>query len=128
MARFDGQQQGIAVWGWSVVIPLLGVILALASGRNFGTQSVFGGMTVATAGLVVALFVLTLIGAVLGGRLGERFHRRVDSAGVPDTAHHHHSPRLTSGPTQQRPPAPRPAPQPSAPAPNRSTSSQDGKR
>ena len=39
--------------------------------------------TATTAGIVAlaAVLVVTLIGAVLGGKLGERFHRKVDRAG-----------------------------------------------
>ena len=39
--------------------------------------------TATTAGIValVAILVVTLLGAVLGGKLGERFHRKVDRAG-----------------------------------------------
>jgi uncharacterized membrane protein YfcA len=32
----------------------------------------------------VAILLVTLLGAVLGGKLGERFHRKVDRAGFPD--------------------------------------------
>ena len=39
--------------------------------------------TATTAGIVtlVAILVVTLLGAVLGGKLGDRYHRRVDRAG-----------------------------------------------
>jgi MFS family permease len=39
--------------------------------------------TATTAGIItlVAILVVTLLGAVLGGKLGDRYHRRVDRAG-----------------------------------------------
>ncbi|MGY1916476.1 hypothetical protein [Blastococcus sp. SYSU DS0973] len=90
MARFDGVRQGIAVW----VIGLL-VVLALAlAGVLFGSEyNVLQQLnlpripidegTATTGGIIalVAVLVLTLVGAVLGGKLGERYHRKVDRAG-----------------------------------------------
>jgi hypothetical protein len=39
--------------------------------------------TATTAGIItlVAILVVTLVGAVLGGKLGDRYHRKVDRAG-----------------------------------------------
>jgi MFS family permease len=90
MARFDGARQGVAVW----VIGLL-VVLALAlAGLVFGSQyNVLQQLnlpripidegTATTGGVIalVAVLVVTLIGAVVGGKLGDRFHRKVDRAG-----------------------------------------------
>ncbi|MGY2003046.1 hypothetical protein [Blastococcus sp. SYSU DS1024] len=90
MARFDGARQGIAVW----IIGLL-VVLALAvAGLVFGSEyNVLQQLnlpripidegTATTGGIIalVAVLVLTLVGAILGGKLGERYHRKVDRAG-----------------------------------------------
>jgi hypothetical protein len=90
MARFDGARQGIAVW----VIGLL-VVLALAvAGLVFGSQyNVLQQLnlpripidegTATTGGIIalVAVLIVTLLGAILGGKLGDRFHRKVDRAG-----------------------------------------------
>jgi hypothetical protein len=90
MARFDGARQGIAVW----VIGLV-VVLALAiAGLVFGAQyNVLQQLnlpripidegTATTGGIIalVAVLLVTLLGAILGGKLGERFHRKVDRAG-----------------------------------------------
>ena len=90
MARFDGARQGIAVW----VIGLV-VVLALAlAGLVFGSQyNVLQQLnlpripidegTATTGGIIalVAVLVLTLLGAILGGKLGDRYHRKVDRAG-----------------------------------------------
>jgi len=90
MARFDGARQGIAVW----VIGLL-VVLALAvAGLVFGSQyNVLQQLnlpripidegTATTGGIIalVAVLLVTLLGAIVGGRMGDRYHRKVDRAG-----------------------------------------------
>ena len=94
MARFDGARQGIAVW----VIGLL-VVLALAvAGLVFGSEyNVLQQLdlpripidegTATTGGIIalVAVLLVTLLGAILGGKLGDRFHRKVDRAGFDAT-------------------------------------------
>jgi hypothetical protein len=90
MARFDGVKQGIAVWVIGLVVA---VLLALA-GVLFGSQyNVLSQLnlpripidegTATTAGLIAlaAVLVVTLLGAILGGILGTRYHRKVDRVG-----------------------------------------------
>ena len=90
MARFDGARQGVAVW----VIGLLVVLVLAAAGALLGSEyNVLRDLnlphipvdegTATTAGIItlVAILVVTLLGAVLGGKLGDRYHRRVDRAG-----------------------------------------------
>ena len=90
MARFDGLRQGLAVW----VIGLVVVLLLALAGVVLGAQyNVLGQLNLpripvdegaaTTAGIItlVALLVVTLVGAILGGKLGTRYHRRIDRAG-----------------------------------------------
>jgi hypothetical protein len=90
MARFDGARQGVAVW----VIGLIVVLVLAAAGAALGAQyNVFQQLnlpripidegTATTAGVItlVALLLVTLLGAVLGGKLGDRYHRKIDRAG-----------------------------------------------
>jgi hypothetical protein len=89
MSRFDGGRQGVVVW----VIGLLVTLLAFALGALFGNEynildrvslpnlplsvdeiGVGGAVTAA------AVLLLTLLAAVLGGKLGHRYHDRVDRA------------------------------------------------
>jgi hypothetical protein len=91
MSRFDGTRQGLAVW----LIGLVVVLLLAAAGAILGAQyNVLQELnlpripvdegTATTAGIVtlVAIVLVTLLGAVFGGKLGERYHRKVDRAGV----------------------------------------------
>jgi amino acid transporter len=89
MSRYDGARQGVGVW----VIGLIVTLVALALGAMFGSQynildrvdlpripvstDQLGWGGVITAVLVLAL---TLLGAVLGGIVGHRYHNRVDRA------------------------------------------------
>jgi hypothetical protein len=87
MARFDGAKQGVAVWLWAIIISVLAAI-AGAIGSRFGLFSAVGsiaqvpinGQTLTVAGIVgiVAALALSLLGAVLGGLAGMRYHRKVD--------------------------------------------------
>jgi hypothetical protein len=90
MARFDGAKQGLAVW----LIGLVVVLVLAAAGTILGSQyNVLQQLnlpripidegTATTAGILtlVAILVVTLVGAVLGGKLGDRFHRKIDRAG-----------------------------------------------
>jgi hypothetical protein len=90
MARFDGARQGMATW----LIGLIVVLLLAAAGAVLGAQyNVLQDLnlpripvnegTATTTGIItlVAILVVTLLGAVLGGKIDERYHRRIDRAG-----------------------------------------------
>jgi hypothetical protein len=90
MARFDGARQGVAVW----LIGLLVVLVLAAAGAILGAQyNVLQQLnlpripidegTATTAGIVtlVAILLVTLLGALIGGTVGEHYHRKVDRAG-----------------------------------------------
>jgi hypothetical protein len=91
MSRFDGGRQGFGVWALAVV---MAVLLAIAGAIAGSEYNLFGELdlpripidegTLATGALITLLVVLALtaIAAILGGRVGERYHRRVDRAGM----------------------------------------------
>ena len=92
MARFDGGKQGLAVWLWGIIIAIIVAILAAVAGSQFDILGnlngapqipVDGSLMTASGivGLAIALIV-PLLGAIVGGAAGMRFHRKVDQAGV----------------------------------------------
>ncbi|WP_200938730.1 hypothetical protein [Modestobacter sp. Leaf380] len=90
MARFNGAKQGLGVWLWLIIITVLAAIAGLVLGSqynvfdqlNLPALPVESG-TATTAGLIAlgAVLVVTLVGALLGGKLGSRYHRKVDKVG-----------------------------------------------
>ncbi|WP_026532168.1 hypothetical protein [Arthrobacter sp. H41] len=92
MARFDGVKQGIAVWLWGIIIAIILAILAAVAGDQFNVLSSIGGApsipvdgSLLTASGLIALAIavlVPLIGAILGGKAGMHFHRKVDQVGV----------------------------------------------
>ncbi len=90
MARFSGLKQGLGVWLWALIFAIvLGVIGFLAGNtsdlmsRVSGLQLPVstGSLTTGTIITVVAIALIALVGALLGGLAGMRYHRRVDRAG-----------------------------------------------
>ena len=92
MARFSGAKQGLAVWIWAVVIAVLVAVAVAVLGDKYNVLDRVGGFPRlpvgggdVTTGSIVALviaFAAALIGAVLGGLAGMRYHRKVDRAGL----------------------------------------------
>jgi hypothetical protein len=92
MARFSGAKQGVAVWLWAVVIAIVVAIIGVLAGAQFNVlenlntfpRLPIGEGALTTAGVLTAVgaLVVSLVGAVLGGLGGMRFHRKVDKAGL----------------------------------------------
>ena len=87
LSRFDGGRQGIGVW----IIGLLVTLLLAAAGAIFGSEyNVLQRLdlpripidegSLATGGLIAlaAIILGTLLAAYLGGKMGERYHKKVD--------------------------------------------------
>ncbi|WP_448638718.1 hypothetical protein [Geodermatophilus sp. URMC 63] len=90
MSRFDGVRQGLAVWLIGLLVVVVLAIVSTVLGTRYDVLQQLNlpripidEGTATTAGIVtlVAVLVVTLLGAVLGGTLGTRYHRRVDRAG-----------------------------------------------
>jgi hypothetical protein len=91
MARFDGAKQGIAVWLWAIVIAVVLAVAGLLAGSTFDILGQLGGLagipidagSLTTGGIITLVIaaLLALVGAVLGGLAGMRFHRKVDRLG-----------------------------------------------
>ena len=92
MARFNGLKQGLGVWLWAVIMAILVACAGWLAGARFDLLAQLNSFprlpvnegTLTTAGVVAALAVVaaSLIGALLGGLAGMRYHRRVDRAGL----------------------------------------------
>ncbi|QEV99722.1 hypothetical protein F6J84_06165 [Microbacterium caowuchunii] len=92
MARFDGLKQGLAVWIWAIVIAVVVAIVAAIGGSQWDILGNLDGFpripitpeSATLTGILTAIgaAVITLIGALLGGVTGMRYHRRVDRVGL----------------------------------------------
>lgn len=92
MARFSGAKQGFAVWLWAIVIAVIVAVVTALAGSQWDILAMFNGFpripvtpeTATTTGILTAVgaAIVTLIGAVLGGMAGMRYHRRVDRVGL----------------------------------------------
>lgn len=89
MSRFDGGRQGLAVW----VIGLLVTALAVGAGLLFGQEyNVLDRVSLpnipiptdqlSTGGIITAVVIVlgTLLAAMAGGKVGHRYHDKVDRA------------------------------------------------
>jgi hypothetical protein len=89
MSRFDGGRQGAAVWLLGLAVTVLAIIFGAVFGSKYNIldrvslpripvdTGTLGWGTVVTA---VVVLLLTLLAAVLGGKVGHRYHNRVDRA------------------------------------------------
>jgi hypothetical protein len=87
MARFDGVRQGLGVWLWTLLSAVVIAAVAAIGGTEYDVYQrlnlpriAIGDSTLNTGGAIAGAVavVATLLFAILGGKAGERFHRRVD--------------------------------------------------
>jgi hypothetical protein len=93
MSRFDGARQGLGTWAVGLVVTVLLALAAVALGDQYNVLERLnlpslpvGDQTLATGGIIAlaAIVVGTIIAAMAGGKVGERYHRRVDRVGFID--------------------------------------------
>jgi hypothetical protein len=92
MARFDGMKQGLAVWLWAIAIAVAVAVITAIAGSQWDILASLNGFpripvsaeTATTTGILTAVgaAIVTLVGALLGGAAGMRYHRRVDREGL----------------------------------------------
>lgn len=92
MARFNGVRQGIAVWLWALLIAAIVAVIAAVAGDEYDVLAQLNAFPrialtegeLTTGGIIalVAVALTALIGAILGGLAGMRYHRNVDRAGL----------------------------------------------
>ena len=87
LARFDGARQGFGVWILGVVMTLAFAALAALAGSEWNVFERLdlpripvdeGTLTTGGAITLAAIVIGTLVAAIAGGKIGERFHRKVD--------------------------------------------------
>ena len=76
------------MWLWALIIAVVVAVLGLIAGAQFDVLANLNGFPrlpvnegdLTVAGIITALLLLgvSLLGAVLGGLAGMRFHRKVD--------------------------------------------------
>lgn len=91
MSRFDGPRQGIATWVIGLVVTVVLAIAGVVLGAEYNVLSQLNlpripvdEGTLTTGGLIalVAIVLVTLLAAVLGGKQGTHYHRKIDRTGV----------------------------------------------
>ena len=91
MARFSGLKQGFGVWLWAVIFTIVVVVIGLVAGNSLDLLARANGLpqlpvdqgTLTGGGAITlaAVAAISLVGALLGGLAGLRYHRKVDRAG-----------------------------------------------
>jgi hypothetical protein len=85
LSRFDGARQGLGAWllGLAGAGALLGSEYNILERLDLPRIPVDEG-SLTTGGLIAlgAILLATLVAAILGGKVGERYHRKVDRAGL----------------------------------------------
>jgi hypothetical protein len=92
MSRFSGVKQGLAVWIWAIVIAIIVAVVSAIAGSQWDILANLDSFpripvtpeTATTTGILTAVgaAIVTLIGAILGGMAGMRYHRKVDRVGL----------------------------------------------
>ena len=105
MSRFDGARQGFATWAWGLIITLLAAALGVIAGSQYNVFNGLnlpripideGSLTTGGAITLAAIFIASLIAAILGGKAGERYHRRVDEVAYGREPRHEPEPAPTT--------------------------------
>jgi hypothetical protein len=90
MSRFDGARQGFGAWLFGIAVTLLLALAAVILGSEYNVLEQMnlpalpvGESTLTTGGAIALAAVVlgTLLAAIVGGKAGERYHRKVDRAG-----------------------------------------------
>ncbi len=93
MSRFDGGRQGVGTWLIGLLVTIALAIAAVVLGDEYNIHERLnlpslpvGDQTLATGGIIAlaAIVLGSLLAAMFGGKVGERYHRRVDRAGFTD--------------------------------------------
>ena len=93
MSRFDGGRQGLGTWLIGLLVTIALALAAVVLGDEYNVLEQLnlpslpvGEQSLATGGIIAlaAIVLGTLLAALFGGKVGERYHKRVDRAGFTD--------------------------------------------
>jgi amino acid transporter len=94
MSRFDGGRQGLGVWLIGLLITVALAVLGAIAGSEWNLFSQVnlpripideGSLAGGAAITLVLILIGTLVAAISGGKVGERYHRKVDRVGYEGT-------------------------------------------
>jgi hypothetical protein len=90
MSRFDGARQGFGAWAIGLIVTIVLAVAGAVLGSEYNVLEQLdlpalpvGESELATGGAIALAIVVigTLLAAIVGGKAGERYHRKVDRAG-----------------------------------------------
>ncbi|MEA2333168.1 MAG: hypothetical protein QOH58_3306 [Thermoleophilaceae bacterium] len=90
MSRFDGGRQGLGVWLIGLAVTLILAAVGAIAGSEYNLLGQLnlpripideGSLATGAAIALVILVVATLVAAMAGGKVGQRYHRKVDRVG-----------------------------------------------
>jgi MFS family permease len=90
MSRFDGGRQGLAVWALGLAVTIVLAVFGALFGAEYNVLEQLnlpripieeGSLTTGAAVALAATVIATLIAALVGGKTGERYHKKIDRAG-----------------------------------------------
>jgi hypothetical protein len=93
MSRFDGGRQGLGVWVLGLLVTVALAVAGAILGSEYNVLEQLnlpripvstGDLTAGGAITLLAIALGSLIASVAGGKVGERYHRRVDRAAFAD--------------------------------------------
>ena len=90
MSRFDGPRQGAGVWVIGLLVTVLLGVAGVLLGAKYNVLSQLnlpripvdeGSLTAGGVIALVAVVLGTLLAAIVGGKAGTRYHRKIDRVG-----------------------------------------------
>jgi MFS family permease len=94
MSRFDGGRQGLGVWLMGLIVTVALAVLGAIAGSEYNLFSQLnlpripideGSLATGAVIALAAVVIATAVAAISGGKVGEKYHRKVDRAGYEAT-------------------------------------------
>lgn len=91
MSRFDGGRQGLGVWLIGLVATILLGVLGAIAGSEYNLLGQLdlpripideGSLATGAVIALAIVLIATVLAAISGGKVGERYHRKVDRVGL----------------------------------------------